>query len=54
MKKYAVYFLQEVHCSKDKEHIWSTEWGIPPYVEASLAPALEYVCFLIIISTFKF
>ena len=27
MKKYAVYFLQEVHCTKDKEHIWSAEWG---------------------------
>ena len=28
--------------------------GILPYLAASLAPALEYVCFLIIISTFKF
>ena len=27
MKKYAVYFLQEVHCTKDKDHIWSPEWG---------------------------
>ena len=27
MKKCAIYFLQKVHCAKDKEHIWSTEWG---------------------------
>ena len=27
MKKYAVHFLQEVHCKKDKEHIWSAELG---------------------------
>ena len=27
MKKFAVYFLQEVHCTKDKEPLWSSEWG---------------------------
>ena len=27
MKKYAVYFLQEVHCKKNKEHIRSAERG---------------------------
>ena len=26
-KKYSIFFLQEVHCSKDKEAIWSAEWG---------------------------
>ena len=26
-KKYSIFFLQEVHCSKDKETIWSAEWG---------------------------
>ena len=55
MKKYAIYFLQEVHCTKDKEHIWSAEWGYSAIdLAASLAPAPEYVCFLTIISTFKF
>ena len=29
MKKFAVYFLQEVHCTKDKEPLWSSEWGFP-------------------------
>ena len=26
-KAYAIYFLQEVHCTKDKETLWSSEWG---------------------------
>ena len=27
MKAYAIYFLQEFHCTKDKETLWSSEWG---------------------------
>ena len=27
MKAYAIYFLQEVHCTKEKETLWSSEWG---------------------------
>ena len=27
MKAYAIYFLQAVHCTKDKETLWSSEWG---------------------------
>ena len=27
MKAYAIYFLQDVHCTKDKETLWSSEWG---------------------------
>ena len=26
-KKYAIFFLQEVRCSKDKEIRWTSEWG---------------------------
>ena len=26
-KKCSIFFLREVHCSKDKEATWSTEWG---------------------------
>ena len=26
-KKYSVYFLQEVHSSKETEKLWSAEWG---------------------------
>lgn len=25
MKKFGIYFLQEVHCTKDKEPLWSSE-----------------------------
>ena len=27
MKKYAIYFLQEVHCTKHKETLRSSEWA---------------------------
>ena len=26
-KKYVIFFLQEVYCSKDKEICWTSEWG---------------------------
>ena len=26
-KKCSIFFLREVHCSKDKEATWSAEWG---------------------------
>ena len=26
-KKYSVYFLQEVHSSKEAENLWLAEWG---------------------------
>ena len=26
-KKYTIFFLQEVHCSEDKEKCWTSEWG---------------------------
>ena len=26
-KNYAIFFLQEVHCSKDNEICWTSEWG---------------------------
>ena len=27
MKKFGIFFLQEVHCTKEKERLWSSEWG---------------------------
>ena len=27
VKKYPIFFLQEVHCSKDKQKCWTSEWG---------------------------
>ena len=26
-KNFAIYFLQEVHCTKEKENCWTAEWG---------------------------
>ena len=45
MKKYAVYFLQEVHCTKDKEHIWSAELGYSA-IFSSFSSASAGVCLL--------
>ena len=43
-KQYAIFFLQEVHCLKDKGMRWTFEWGIQLYLVASpvLAPELAY------------
>ena len=27
LKSYAIYFLQEVRCTKEKEILWTSEWG---------------------------
>ena len=54
MKKYAVYFQQQVHCTKDKEHIWSAEWGYSAIFSSFSSASAGCVRFLIIISTFKF
>ena len=45
MKKYAVYFLQEVHCTKDKENIWSVEWGYSA-IFSSFSSASAGICVL--------
>ena len=47
-------FYKKFIVQKTKSTYGPRSWGIPPYLAASLAPAPEYVCFLIIISTFKF
>jgi len=26
-KNFAIYFLQQVHCTKEKENCWTSEWG---------------------------
>ena len=26
-KNYSIYFLQEMHCTNEVEHIWAAEWG---------------------------
>ena len=27
LKNFAIYFLQEVHCTQEKENWWTSEWG---------------------------
>ena len=44
-KKYSVYLLQEVHCSKEMEHFWLTEWGYKG-IFSSLSSARAGVCIL--------
>ena len=45
MKKQAVYFLEEVHCTKDKKHIRCTEWGYSA-IFSSFSSASAGVCVL--------
>ena len=45
MKESAVYFLQEVHCKKDKEHIRSAERGYSAKF-SSFSSASAGVCVL--------
>ena len=44
-KKYSVYLLQEVHCSKETENFWLTEWGYKG-IFSSLSSARAGVCIL--------
>ena len=46
MKKYAVYFLQEVHCTKTKGTYGLRSGGIPPYSAASPSASTR-VCVLL-------
>ena len=46
MKKYGICFLQEVHCTEDKEHIWSAEWGYS-VMFSSFPSAIAGVCVLL-------
>ena len=41
-KKYAIFFLQEVHCSKDKEICWTSELGYSA-IFSSLSSAIAGV-----------
>ena len=47
-------FYKKFIVQKTKSTYGPRSVGMPPYLAASLTPAREYVCFLIIISTFKF
>ena len=43
MKKFSIFFLQEVHCTKEKEPLWSSEWRSSAFF-SSLSSARAGVC----------
>ena len=45
LKKYAIYFLQEVHSTKEKEILWTSEWGFSA-VFSSYSSASAGTCIL--------
>ena len=45
LKKYAIYFLQEVHCTKEKEILWTSEWGFSA-IFSSFSSASVGTCIL--------
>ena len=45
MKKYGIFFLQEVHCTKEKESLWTSEWGFTAFF-SSFSSARARVCIL--------
>ena len=45
-KKYSVYFLQEVHSSKETEKFWLAEWGCRGLF-SSLSNSRDGVCILL-------
>ena len=45
MKKYGICFLQEVHCTKEKESLWTSEWSFTAFF-SSFSSASAGVCIL--------
>ena len=45
MKKFGIFFLQEVHCTKEKERLWSSEWGFSA-IFSSVSSSSAGVCIL--------
>ena len=52
MKKISIFFLQEVHCAKEKEPLWSSECGSSAFFSSlsSVAQGCVY-CLTIILSS---
>ena len=45
MKKIGIFFLQEFHCTKEKERLWSSEWGFSA-IFSSVSSSSAGVCIL--------
>ena len=44
-KKIGIFFLQEFHCTKEKERLWSSEWGFSA-IFSSVSSSSAGVCIL--------
>ena len=53
MKKYGIFFLQEVHCTKEKESLWTSEGASPLFLVAFPVQAPESVYYLTITFNLK-
>ena len=45
LKNFAIYFLQEVHCTQEKENWWTSEWSFTA-IFRSFSSASAGTCFL--------
>ena len=45
METFGIFFLQEVHCIKEKERLWSSEWGFSAIL-SSASSSSAGVCIL--------
>ena len=45
LKSFAIYFLQEVHCTQEKENWWTSEWGFSA-IFSSYSSASAGTCIL--------
>ena len=45
LKNFAIYFLQEVHCTQEKENWWTSEWGFSA-IFSSFSSASAGTCIL--------
>ena len=52
-KTFAIYMLQEVHCTENTNHVWSAEWGYQTILSTFKSNEAEYAYFLTIICKFK-
>ena len=44
-KNFAIYMLQEVHCTENTNHVWSVEWDIKLFLVPTKATKREYAYF---------
>ena len=53
MKKHGIFFLPEVHCTKEKESLGTSEWGFTAFLVAFPVQATESAYYLTITFNLK-